>query len=116
MLRDADPKNVELAMDCFRSRVLVNMRGIDQSNQAEHFMPWVIIRTMLSTQPRLYLQMCFHMALQQRMLNPQMVSINESHLLTSNSTEAWIVLNFISGKIKSKEPDALVHLFTSLKS
>ncbi|XP_017476696.1 PREDICTED: uncharacterized protein LOC108366748 [Rhagoletis zephyria] len=116
MLRDADPKNVELAMDCFRSRVLVNMRGIDQSNQAEHFMPWVIIRTMLSTQPRLYLQMCFHMALQQRMLNPQMVSIIESHLLTSNSTEAWIVLNFISGKIKSKEPDALVHLFTSLKS
>ncbi|XP_053957875.1 uncharacterized protein LOC128863016 [Anastrepha ludens] len=116
MLHDGDPKNVELAMDCFRTRVLSNMRGIDQSNQAEHFMPWVIIRTMLSTQPRLYLQTCFHTALQQRFLNPQILGIIESHLLTSNSTEAWIVLNFISGKIKSKEPDALIHLFTSLKS
>nr|XP_014103262.1 uncharacterized protein LOC106627609 isoform X1 [Bactrocera oleae] len=116
MLRDGDPKNIELAMDCFRARVLANMRGIDQSNQAEHFMPWVIIRTMLSTQPRLYLQQCFHMALQQRLLNPQILSIIESHLLTSNSTEAWIVLNFVSGKLKSKEPDALIHLFISLKS
>ncbi|XP_067624836.1 uncharacterized protein Cap-D3 [Eurosta solidaginis] len=116
MLRDADPKNIEIAMDCFRSRVLVNMRGIDQSNQAEHFMPWVIIRTMISTQPRLYLQECFHLALQQRLINSQILGIIESHLLTSNSTEAWSVLNFISGKIKSKEPDALIHLFTSLKS
>ncbi|CAD7000098.1 unnamed protein product [Ceratitis capitata] len=116
MLHDGDPKNVEIAMDCFRSRVLANLSGIDQSNKAEHFMPWVIIRTMLSTQPRLYLQTCFHTALQQRMLNSEILSVIESHLLTSNSTEAWIVLNFVSGKIKSKEPDALIHLFTSLKS
>ncbi|XP_054082584.1 uncharacterized protein LOC105219195 isoform X2 [Zeugodacus cucurbitae] len=116
MLHDGDPKNIELAMDCFRVRVLANLRGIDQSNQAEHFMPWVIIRTMLSTQPRLYLQQCFHMALQQRCLTPQILSIIESHLLTSNSTEAWIVLNFVSGKIKSKEPDALIHQFISMKS
>uniref|UniRef100_A0A1B0ANX6 Condensin complex subunit 1 C-terminal domain-containing protein n=1 Tax=Glossina palpalis gambiensis TaxID=67801 RepID=A0A1B0ANX6_9MUSC len=116
MLHDNDPKNTELAMECFRSRVLLNIKGIDQSNRPEHFMPWVIIRTMLSTQSRFYLQNCFHLALHQRMLSPQIIGIIESHLLTSNSTEAWIVLNFISGKIKSKEPDILIHQFISLES
>ena len=133
-------------------------------------MPWVIIRTLLSTQSRFYLQNCFHLALQQRMIrlvgrlifyfvanstlylgfplfycsfslrcfmdvfnklslffyfqllfsnipsSPQTVSTIESHLLTSNSTEGWIVLNFICDKVKSKEPDALIHNFISLES
>lgn len=46
----------------------------------------------------------------------QMIDIVESHLLTTNSTEAWIVLNFISSKMKSREPDALLHQFITLQS
>ncbi|XP_073826678.1 chromosome associated protein D3 isoform X2 [Musca autumnalis] len=116
MLQDGDTKNIEVAMECFRSRVLSNLKSIEQTNKAEHFMPWVIIRTLLSTQSRFYLQNCFHLALQQKMISPQMVDIVESHLLTSNSTEAWIVLNFIASKMKSREPDALLHQFITLQS
>ncbi|XP_061386996.1 uncharacterized protein LOC133321941 [Musca vetustissima] len=116
MLLDGDTKNIEVAMECFRCRVLSNLKSIEQTNKAEHFMPWVIIRTLLSTQSRFYLQNCFHLALQQKMISPQMVDIVESHLLTSNSTEAWIVLNFIASKMKSREPDALLHHFISLQS
>lgn len=46
----------------------MNMKSIEQTNKAEHFMPWVIIRTLLSTQSRFYLQNCFHLALQQRII------------------------------------------------
>uniref|UniRef100_A0A1I8PIM8 Uncharacterized protein n=2 Tax=Stomoxys calcitrans TaxID=35570 RepID=A0A1I8PIM8_STOCA len=116
MLQDGDAKNIDVAMECFRSRVLANLKSIEQTNKAEHFMPWAIIKTLLSTQSRFYLQNCFHLALQQRMISPQMVSIVESHLLTSNSTEAWIILNFISSKMKCKEPDALLHQFLTLQS
>ncbi|XP_065355680.1 condensin-2 complex subunit D3-L [Calliphora vicina] len=116
MLHDGDHKNIEVAMECFRCRVLMNMKSIEETNKAEHFMPWVIIRTLLSTQSRFYLQNCFHLALQQRIISPQIVGIIESHLLTSNSTEAWIVLNFICDKVKSKEPDALIHHFITLES
>uniref|UniRef100_A0A1I8N774 Uncharacterized protein n=1 Tax=Musca domestica TaxID=7370 RepID=A0A1I8N774_MUSDO len=116
MLQDGDTKNIEVAMECFRSRVLSNLKSIEQTNKAEHFMPWVIIRTLLSTQSRFYLQNCFHLALQHKMISSQMVDIVESHLLTSNSTEAWIVLNFIASKMKSREPDALLHHFITLQS
>ncbi|XP_055920724.1 condensin-2 complex subunit D3 [Eupeodes corollae] len=116
MLQDGDPKNIELAMECFRKRVLLNIKGIDQTNKAEHFMPWVIIRTLLITQSRMYLQYSFHMALKMQMINQQIISTIESHILASNSTEAWILLNFICGKIKSKEPDSLIHCFISYHS
>ncbi|XP_055837602.1 uncharacterized protein LOC129906003 [Episyrphus balteatus] len=116
MLQDSDPKNIELALECFRKRVLVNIKGIDQTNKAEHFMPWVIIRTLLITQSRLYLQYSFHLALKKQMINQQIISTIESHILASNSTEAWILLNFICGKIKSKEPDSLIHCFISYHS
>ncbi|XP_046801145.1 uncharacterized protein LOC111681677 [Lucilia cuprina] len=116
MLHDGDTKNIEVAMECFRNRVLMNMKSIEETNKAEHFMPWVIIRTLLSTQSRFYLQNCFHLALQQRIISSQIVGIIESHLLTSNSTEAWIVLNFICDKVKIKEPDALIHHFITLES
>lgn len=47
----------------------------------------------------------------------QIVGIIESYLLTSYSTEAWVVLNFVkSAKVKSVEPDALINHFISYNS
>ncbi|XP_055376389.1 condensin-2 complex subunit D3 [Condylostylus longicornis] len=111
LLDDCDNRNVEIAVECFKRKVFDNIKGIEQSNQAEHFMPWVIVRVLLSTQRRKHLQNCINSAIKNEAINHKILGYLESQTLTPNSTEAWILLNFVAGKVRFREPDSLISSF-----
>lgn len=114
LIRDEDPKICECIMESLKQNIFDNIVSYENSSQDKNYMPWLIVRSILKYGNRNILRTAIDSWIQCRFLTPKTLSLIESHIYTSNCTEAWILLSLISSKMKSKDPDMIVRQFNEL--
>ncbi|KAH8411966.1 hypothetical protein KR222_004317 [Zaprionus bogoriensis] len=115
-LNDDDVSLQRLAMQSFNRNVLMNIQPLEYTNEPQSLLPWRILTTLLTMQPRDYLQQRFAVLLQhEQMVTPQLVNLIISHLTTTMATEAWSLLLLVSSRI-TINLDSLITTFNRLSS
>lgn len=94
-----------------KANVFDGIKSYENTTGEKNKMPWEILRSILKLGNRNVLKSVVDDWIKNKALNQQSLSIIESHIYTSNSTEAWLLLSLIAKKIKSKNPDAVVKAF-----
>ncbi|XP_064539536.1 uncharacterized protein Cap-D3 isoform X1 [Drosophila montana] len=116
MLNDEDTVLQKLALHSFNRNVLMNIQPLEFSNEPKHLLPWHILTTLLTSQPRDYLQQRLTLLLQnENVVTPRLVNTIISHLNTPMATEAWTLLLLISSRI-TNNLDSIIPTFDGLSS
>lgn len=111
LMKDSDQKIVELAMSSLKTHVFDNIQRYENTKGGVTAMPWEILRSVLKLGNRNVLRSVVDDWVKNKALNQKSLAVIESHIYTSNSVEAWLLLSLIAKKMKSKNPDAVVNAF-----
>lgn len=111
LIKDSDSKIVELAMTSLKTHVFDKIQIYEKTKGGIHTMPWEILRSVLKLGDRNILKNVVDEWAKTKAINQKFLSVIESHIYSSNSVEALLLLSLIAKKMKSKNPDALVNAF-----
>ncbi|KAL7741177.1 hypothetical protein ACLKA6_018201 [Drosophila palustris] len=116
LLNDEDIALQKLALHSFNRNVLMNIQPLEYINEPRNRLPWRILATLLTVQPRNYIQQRLTLLLQnENIVTSQLVNTIISYLPTPMATEAWTLLVFISSRI-TNNLDSLITTFNGLSS
>ncbi|XP_055613751.1 condensin-2 complex subunit D3 [Uranotaenia lowii] len=107
-LDDSDQKLKETALESLKVNVFDNICRFEDSSSSKVFTPWMIVRSILVLGKISVLKSAVDSWIQKSILTQKNLMIIESHIVTVNCSEAWIILSIIAGKMKSKNPDVVI--------
>ncbi|CAO1316115.1 unnamed protein product [Diamesa tonsa] len=109
LLRDDDSKIVENATRSLTD-VFKKIESYENTDTDDKILPWIIIRLIMAKGKRNLLHKAFN-SMSTNFLTQEKLRQIETHIFTSNRTEAWCLLSLIAGKMKSNNPDNVIDSF-----
>lgn len=100
----------------FNRNVFDKIEYFEKSPSPRHGSPWRLLRSMLSSRDSPDFRISVQKWLNRSLLNAKTLSKIETHLDTSNATEAWILLAIVAPNIQGHNPERISKLLlTNLK-
>ncbi|CAO1361448.1 unnamed protein product [Diamesa serratosioi] len=109
LLKDDDNKIVENATKSLTD-VFKKIESYENTDTDDKILPWIIIRLIMAKGKRNVLLKAFN-SMSSNFLTQDKLRQIETHIFTSNRTEAWCLLSLIAGKMKSNNPDIVIDSF-----
>lgn len=109
LLRDDDTKIVENATKSLTD-VFKKIESYENTDTDDKILPWIIIRLIMAKGKRNILLKAFN-SMNTNFLTQNKLRQIETHIFTSNRTEAWCLLSLIAGKMNSNNPDIVIDSF-----
>lgn len=109
LLKDDDNKIVENATKSLTD-VFKKIESYENTDTDDKILPWIIIRLIMAKGKRNILLKAFN-SMSTNFLTQDKLRQIETHIFTSNRTEAWCLLSLVAGKMKSNNPDIVIDSF-----
>ena len=109
LLKDDDTKIVEMATRGLTD-VFKKIESYENTDTDDKILPWIIIRLIMAKGKRNILLKAFN-SMSSNFLTQDKLRKIETHIFTSNRTEAWCLLSLIAGKMNSNNPDIVIDSF-----
>ena len=109
LLKDDDSKIVENATKSLTD-VFKKIESYENTDTDDKLLPWIIIRLIMAKGKRNVLLSAFN-SMNSNFLTQNKLRQIETHIFTSNRTEAWCLLSLVAGKMKSNNPDIVIDSF-----
>lgn len=109
LIKDNDTKIVDASIKSLTA-VFQKIETFENTLTDVQLLPWNIIRLIMAKGKRNMLQSAMG-ALTTNFLSQDKLRKIETHIFTSNKSEAWCILSIIAKKMKSNNPDIVVKTF-----
>ena len=109
LIRDNDTKIVDASMKSLTA-IFQKIESFENTVNDLQLLPWSIIRLIMEKGKRSLLQSAMS-TVPANFLSQDKLRKIETHIFTSNKSEAWCILSIIAKKMKSNNPDIVVKTF-----
>lgn len=109
LVRDNDNKIVDGALKSLTA-IFQKIESFENTVHEQQLLPWNLIRLIMKKGKRSLLQSAMS-AVTTNFLSQDKLRKIESHIFTSNKSEAWCILSIIAKRMKSGNPDIVVKTF-----
>ncbi|CAG9806774.1 unnamed protein product [Chironomus riparius] len=109
LVRDNDTKIVDSAIKSLTS-IFQKIESFENTVNDAQILPWTVVKLILSKGKRGLLQNAIETTSNNFLTQDKLRKI-ETHIFTSNKTEAWCILSLIAKKMKSNNPDIIIKTF-----
>lgn len=109
LIRDNDTKIVDGAVKSLTS-IFQKIESFENTVTDAQLLPWTVVKLILAKGKRGLLQNAIETTSNNFLTQEKLRKI-ETHIFTSNKTEAWCILSLIAKKMKSNNPDIIVKTF-----
>lgn len=109
LIRDNDNKIVDTSVKSLTS-IFQKIESFENTVNDAQILPWTVVKLILAKGKRGMLQNAIDAASSSFLTQEKLRKI-ETHIFTSNKTEAWCILSLIAKKMKSNNPDIVVKTF-----
>jgi condensin-2 complex subunit D3 len=109
LIRDNDNKIVDASVKSLTS-IFQRIDSFENTVTDLQILPWTVVRLILSKGKRGVLKNAIDLS-STNILSQDKLRKIESHIFTSNKTEAWCILSLIAKKMKSNNPEIVLKAF-----
>lgn len=109
LIRDNDNKIVDSSVKSLTS-IFQKIESFENTVNDAQILPWTVVKLILAKGKRGLLQNAIDAASSSFLTQEKLRKI-ETHIFTSNKTEAWCILSLIAKKMKSNNSDIVVKTF-----
>lgn len=109
LIRDNETKIVESAIKA-TTAIFQKIESFENTVNDQQLLPWKIIRLVMSKGKRNLIQSAMN-SVAANFLSQDRLRKIETHIFSSNKSEAWCILSIIAKKMKSNNPDIVVKTF-----
>lgn len=109
LIRDNDNKIVDASIKSLTA-IFQKIESFENTLNDNQLLPWKIVRLIMEKGKRNMLQNAMS-AVATNFLSQDKLKKIETHIFTSNKSEAWCILSIIAKRMKSNNPDIVVKTF-----
>lgn len=109
LIRDNDNKIVDSSIKSLVA-IFQKIESFENTVNEAQILPWTVVKLILAKDKRGLLQNAIDSSSSSFLTQDKLRKI-ETHIFTSNKTEAWCILSLIAKKMKSNNPDIVVKIF-----
>lgn len=109
LIRDNDNKIVDSSIKSLTS-IFQKIESFENTVNDAQILPWTVVKLILAKNKRGLLQSAIDSSSSSFLSQDKLRKI-ETHIFTSNKTEAWCILSLIAKKMKSNNPEIVVKIF-----
>ena len=109
LIRDNDNKIVDSSIKSLVA-IFQKIESYENTVNDAQILPWTVVKLILAKDKRGILQNAIDSSSSSFLTQDKLRKI-ETHIFTSNKTEAWCILSLIAKKMKSNNPDIVVKIF-----
>lgn len=109
LIRDNDNKIVDASIKAL-TLIFQNIESFENTVSEAQLLPWNVIRLVMEKGKRSVLQSAMS-SVTTNFLSQDKLRKIETHIFTSNKSEAWCILSIVAKRLKSNNPDIVVKTF-----
>lgn len=109
LIRDNDNKIVDSSIKSLTA-IFQKIESFENTLTDAQILPWTVVKLILAKDKRGLLQNAIDSSSNSFLSQDKLRKI-ETHIYTSNKTEAWCIISLIAKKMKSNNPDIVVKIF-----